>query len=224
MDRDLLKTWIEQGLSLIEIGALTNRDPSTVGYWCKKHGLTPNGRAKHAPKGGLKRDDLLPLVERGLSTREIAERLECSQSTVRHWLGRYGMKTVRQRRRFTGDKPREITSTCPRHGLARFILEGRNAYRCTKCRSAAVSAWRRRSKRRLVEARGGACELCGYDLHVAALQFHHVDPDTKGFSISNKGGTIAFARLEEEAGKCLLVCANCHALLEWGGGSLSDSE
>jgi hypothetical protein len=32
MDRDQLKAWIDAGLSLPQIGALTNRDPSTVGY------------------------------------------------------------------------------------------------------------------------------------------------------------------------------------------------
>jgi hypothetical protein len=41
MDRELLKGWLDGGLSLEEIGVLTNRDPSTVGYWCKKYGLEP---------------------------------------------------------------------------------------------------------------------------------------------------------------------------------------
>ena len=53
MDRDRLDHWLAEGLSLSEIGALTDRDPSTVGYWLKKHGLEANGKAKYAPKGGL---------------------------------------------------------------------------------------------------------------------------------------------------------------------------
>ncbi len=32
MDRDLLKRYLDEGMSLIEIGILTNRDSSTVGY------------------------------------------------------------------------------------------------------------------------------------------------------------------------------------------------
>jgi hypothetical protein len=224
MDRESLKDWLDSGLSLEEIGALTNRDASTIGYWCRKHGLEPNGRAKHAWRGGLTRQELEPMVERGMSVRQIASEVERSQSTVRHWLKHHGLKTTRQRRRFSGPKPKEIFSECRHHGRTRFILEGRNAYRCTRCRSEAVSAWRRRSKRRLVEARGGACELCGYNQHPAALQFHHSDPEVKEFNISNKGGTIAFARLQEEAEKCVLVCANCHALLEWGVASLGSLE
>jgi Homeodomain-like domain-containing protein len=164
----------------------------------------------------LTREDLEPLVQGDLTLRQIAIELGRSPSTVRHWLKRHGLTTTRQRRLFNGEKPKEIISECRHHGQARFMLEGRNAYRCTRCRSDAVTAWRRRAKRRLIEARGGACERCGYDEHPAALQFHHLEPNLKEFSISNKGGTIAFARLQEEAEKCILVCANCHALLEWG--------
>jgi Homeodomain-like domain len=206
MDRDQLEAWLDEGLSLIEIGELTGRDPSTVGYWCRKLGLAPNGRTKHAAKGALSREQLEPLIAAELSTREIAEQLERSQSTIRHWLNRYGLRTLRQRRMFNGPKPKEITSRCRHHGLTKFVLEGRNAYRCAKCRSAAVTAWRRRVKRQLVEARGGACEMCGFSGSIGALHFHHLDPNGKEFAVSNKGGTIAFARLQAEADKCMLLC------------------
>jgi hypothetical protein len=58
MDRDQLKAWLGAGLSLPQIGALTNRDPSTVGYWVEKYGLVANGQAKYAPRGGLTREQL----------------------------------------------------------------------------------------------------------------------------------------------------------------------
>ena len=47
-----------------------------------------------------------------------------------------------------------------------------------------VAAKRRRIKRHLVGEAGGACELCGYDRCLAALQFHHVDRATKRFALS----------------------------------------
>ena len=34
-------------------------------------------------------------------------------------------------------------------------------------------------KRRLVEHRGGKCEICGYDKSIRALEFHHIDPQSK---------------------------------------------
>ncbi len=54
MNRDLLKAYLSEGLSLEQISVLVNRDPSTVGYWVKEHGLVPNGREKHAPRGALR--------------------------------------------------------------------------------------------------------------------------------------------------------------------------
>jgi hypothetical protein len=58
MDRGLLKGYLDQGLSLPQIGALVDRDPSTVGYWVQKHGLVANGQDKYAPRGGLTRESL----------------------------------------------------------------------------------------------------------------------------------------------------------------------
>ncbi len=74
-----------------------------------------------------------------------------------------------------------------------------------------VAAWRRRLKRRLIEAAGGKCVKCGYDRCAAALQFHHRDPSKKEFSISRSGNTRSIARALEEIKKCDLFCANCHA-------------
>ena len=76
MDRDRLKRYLENGLSLEQIGALVDRHPSTVSYWLKRYGLVPNGRARHAPRGGLSREALAPLVAQGSTLQEIADRLE----------------------------------------------------------------------------------------------------------------------------------------------------
>ena len=51
------------------------------------------------------------------------------------------------------------------------------------------------------------CRLCGYDRFVGALQFHHLDPESKRFSLSMRGCTRSFAELREEAAKCVLLCA-----------------
>jgi len=63
-------------------------------------------------------------------------------------------------------------------------------------------------KRRLVELRGGRCEDCGYDASAAALEFHHRDPKTKEFTLGNFNGS--WEKLNAEAEKCDLLCANCH--------------
>ena len=63
-------------------------------------------------------------------------------------------------------------------------------------------------KRRLVETRGGCCEDCGYHVSIAALEFHHRDPGTKGFTLGSFNGS--WEKLLAEAAKCDLLCANCH--------------
>ncbi len=67
-----------------------------------------------------------------------------------------------------------------------------------------------------VEEAGGKCVVCGFDEHPAALQFHHLDPSEKEFQLSAGGITRGIERLRVEASKCVLVCANCHALIEIG--------
>lgn len=62
-----------------------------------------------------------------------------------------------------------------------------------------------------VLSRGGKCEICGYDKNIAALEFHHKNPEEKSFQIDMRrfsNGNIE--NLEAELNKCILVCANCH--------------
>ena len=72
-----------------------------------------------------------------------------------------------------------------------------------------VANWRVRNKLRLIEYKGGKCEICGYNKCLAALTFHHRDPSKKEFSISTKNRTLE--RNKEEVDKCILLCCRCHA-------------
>ncbi|MFN0155055.1 MAG: hypothetical protein ACKVUT_11825 [Gaiella sp.] len=75
---------------------------------------------------------------------------------------------------------------------------------------------RRKVKEELVHGAGGCCRLCGYSGSHAALVFHHLDPARKRFGLAREGVTRSLARAREEARKCLLLCANCHAEVEAG--------
>ena len=68
----------------------------------------------------------------------------------------------------------------------------------------------------LVKEAGGACAICGFSSHPRALEFHHVDPATKKFHLSYQGLTRGIREMRAEAAKCVLLCANCHALVEAG--------
>lgn len=72
-----------------------------------------------------------------------------------------------------------------------------------------VSNYRQKMKERLVEYKGGKCEICGYNKCISALDFHHIDPSEKDFTISNSK-VLSFEKCKSEVDKCILVCANCH--------------
>jgi hypothetical protein len=105
---------------------------------------------------------------------------------------------------------------CRRHGRSLFQVDGRGTFRCLKCRGEAVIRRRRRVKELLVKEAGGACEICGYDRYLGALQFHHRDPAEKSFGLSEGGFTKSLEKLRLEARKCVLLCSNCHAETEGG--------
>jgi hypothetical protein len=218
---------LEQGLSLEEIGRRVGRDPSTVGYWVEKHGLVAANRERHAPRGPLSRRHLEELVSGGATIAEIAETVERSKGTVRHWLLKYELQTSPHRgaraqagRAASRDAGLAVAQhPCGRHGLTDFVLEGRGYYRCKRCRSDRVAERRRRIKATLVAEAGGCCVICGYDRALAALQFHHLDPQLKRFGVA-EGLTRSIANFREEIAKCVLLCSNCHAEVEAGVRSL----
>lgn len=54
------------------------------------------------------------------------------------------------------------------------------------------------------------CNRCGFN-HPAALDFHHIDPSTKSFKMSNIAHVESNkAIIMEEISKCEVLCANCH--------------
>jgi transposase len=221
MDRDWLAARLEAGESIEAIAREVAKHPSTVAHWVNKHGLRSRHTERHAPRGGLSREQLEPLIERGLTIRQIAEELDRSTATVRHWLRRYGLKTrVAQRVRRDGSTAPEVVRDCPRHGWTWFRRVGAQShYRCAQCVIDAVTNARRRVRTILIEEAGGRCLLCGYDSNPAALQFHHVDRATKDFTLRN-GDTRSLERMRAEAAKCVLLCANCHAEVESGAAQL----
>jgi DNA-binding transcriptional ArsR family regulator len=220
MDSAVLERYLRDGLSLEKIGQLTGRDPSTVSYWLKRHGLAAVHRDRHAPKGGVDERTLASLVDAGLTTREIAGRLGFSQSTVRYWLRRHGLRTAGARRKDSagvrGVDAARRTMDCHRHGATEFWLDSRGIYRCLRCRSEAVARRRRRLKEILVSEAGGRCSICGYDRYIGALQFHHRKGTAKVFGVSERGLTRSLAAVRAEAAKCVLLCANCHSEVEGG--------
>jgi hypothetical protein len=83
-----------------------------------------------------------------------------------------------------------------------------------------VGIRRDRLKQALVNGFDGCCNRCNYKDCLACLDFHHIDPSTKEFSV---GAALTAGRpwraLAKEAAKCVLLCCICHKELHhklWG--------
>jgi hypothetical protein len=69
-----------------------------------------------------------------------------------------------------------------------------------------------RRKIELVDLKGGECSNCGYSKNLAALHFHHLDPNLKEIELDvRRLGNNKMESLLKEVEKCILLCANCHA-------------
>lgn len=77
----------------------------------------------------------------------------------------------------------------------------------------ALSRQRYAERRALIDSikveRG--CVDCGYRAHPAALDFDHLDPAQKTWSIATNWSR-RWERLLEEIAKCEVRCRNCHAI------------
>lgn len=88
--------------------------------------------------------------------------------------------------------------------------EGRANY-CRACDSLQTSTFRRETKVRAIEYKGGKCARCGGVFPPAVYDFHHLDKAQKD---DNPGALMGrkWEKVKEELDKCILLCSNCHRL------------
>lgn len=64
---------------------------------------------------------------------------------------------------------------------------------------------------RIYNLLGGAkCWICGYSRSKAALDFHHIDGQTKSMGLSTREMQLSWQTVWTEVQKCCLLCSNCH--------------
>ena len=98
---------------------------------------------------------------------------------------------------------------CERHGETEHAVYN-GKLKCKKCMVEYDYQKRHRIKEKLVEYKGGKCELCGYNKCLNALDFHHKNPVEKEFALNTANYNKSLDTLKKEVDKCILVCSNCH--------------
>ncbi len=80
---------------------------------------------------------------------------------------------------------------------------------CKKCLLSHQHTRFKARKKKAVELFGGCCGICGYNKNLAALDFHHIDPNTKE-SLWGRFSKRKWSSVLLELNKCVLLCKNCH--------------
>lgn len=116
--------------------------------------------------------------------------------------------------------------TCPKCQIVKNFSEfymrpdrnGNIQSYCKQCNKHNALDRQRVFKKKCVDYKGGKCCICGYDKYIGSLQFHHLDPSKKDFSISEQRRTSVdrFNIVIDELDKCILVCSNCHCEIHAG--------
>lgn len=84
---------------------------------------------------------------------------------------------------------------------------------CRECNIASSRKNRREkrtvnNKRDYIYALKRPCQKCG-EKRLYLIQFHHIDPKTKNFEVS-QFRHFSMKKCEEESKKCVCLCSNCH--------------
>lgn len=121
---------------------------------------------------------------------------------------------------------RKYCLTCSpfnRHNTKRLHMAIGSAEQKSKIAVERVQKRRRTLKEMSVSYKGGMCCICGYNRCITALEFHHIDPNSKSFGLSERGFTRKWDVIKSELDKCILVCANCHREIEAGLIKIKDT-
>lgn len=169
--------------------------------------------------GTMDRYQLEFLVEQGKSTYEISKIFNKGQTTIRHWLKKYGIKTKNKSFKDGYLKNADFSKdnqSCTRCGIKltdinAYFRKDKNLYHshCKECHAHHSREKRTKFKSKCVEYLGNECNKCGYNKNISALDFHHKNPEDKEFLVS-KMDKKPWNLVSEELDKCLLLCANCH--------------
>ena len=158
---------------------------------------------------------------------KLAEHFGVSQSTIRHWMKKYGLKTNNKRYNNAGHYKFKSCKCGESNPNNFFKKKGDRAWHiCKACYKLKYGRMRlervHKVKEECVAYLGGKCSKCGYDKCIAALEYHHKNPEQKDPNWK-KMRLLKLEKIKEELDKCVLLCSNCHKEEHWILGPLGES-
>lgn len=164
----------------------------------------------------MEKEKLSKLLNQGYSFNKIAKLENKGITTILYWAKKYSLV-----------KPVQINSethkTCPKCTQKKELKEfykkrgkdGNSSY-CKSCSVEQVLVRTQLFKSKMIEYKGNKCIVCSYDKYQGALEFHHLDPNKKDFTLSHYKMHSFDDKIKKELDKCALVCANCHREIHGG--------
>lgn len=156
------------------------------------------------------------LVDRRLTIKKMAQELGCSQTNVRYWLRKHGLKAARGPGGKHLDSELKECRRCSHCGETdpkKFY--GHKRHICGRCQNRYNTEKGRQKRKYMREKLGGKCSHCGFASFQSALEVHHLDPSKKDVSFRAARGW-SYARIDRELIGCVLLCSNCHQAVHSG--------
>lgn len=123
------------------------------------------------------------------------------------------------------DKTYRICSIChkSKEEYSNFYKRKRGGFNsyCKVCSTKDIVKRTRQLKVKAIQYKGGKCVICGYSKCSRSLDFHHINPTQKEFSMGERT-TNDFEKIKIELDKCILICKNCHGELHDGLITITD--
>jgi predicted transcriptional regulator len=190
----------------------------------KRHLILLGLKTVYKDSINIPKEKIEELINQHLSTTEIANILHCSQTTIIYWIRKFGLKsdsTYVNHNRINKEQIESGVKTCPQCKetlkLDKFYIQKNGEIHCwcKKCNDRIALQRQKDIKQKSVEYKGGKCNICGYNRYNGSLDFHHMDPSKKEFSISQLR-TYDWEKIKLELDKCICVCRNCHGEIHGG--------
>lgn len=113
-------------------------------------------------------------------------------------------RNAQQRAYYARTREQQLAYKRDHYQQTKHLRDKKASARNTQAHRVRIRAWLAEKK----EERG--CRRCGIT-DPRVLDFHHLDPATKAFSIGTAKGHSREA-LEAEIAKCEVLCSNCHRI------------